>query len=193
MSTEALEALLARLSSGDDDAAAEVFATYAPYLRMVVRRRLTAKLRAKFDSLDVVQSVWVDLVRGFRRGAWKFEDAQQLRAFLTTATRNRFLNRVRRHHRSLEREQPLSDSSDLSPAAQPCPSEVAQAADVWAQLLQRCPPAHHELLRLKRDGLALHEISQRTGLHPSSVRRVLYDLARRAAAPPAAGPTPPNS
>src|SRR2546423_9464794 len=99
-----LEALLERLCQGDDAAAAEVFVTYAPYLRMVVRRQLSGKLRAKFDSVDVVQSVWIDLVRGFRRGAWKFDDAGKLRAFLITSTRNRFLNRVRRHRQSLDHE-----------------------------------------------------------------------------------------
>ena len=37
-------------------------------LRMVVRRRLSAGL-AKFDSSDIVQSVWADLVDGLRRRA----------------------------------------------------------------------------------------------------------------------------
>ena len=43
------------------------------------------------------------------------------------------------------------------------------------------PPEHHELLRLKRQGLSLDEIAAPTGLHPSSVRRILYELARRMA------------
>ena len=45
-----------------------------------------------------------------------------------------------------------------------------------------CPPAHHNLLELKRQGFPLAEIAARTGLHESSVRRILYDLARRLAA-----------
>ena len=54
-------------------------------------------------------------------------------------------------------------------------------------MLALCSPAHHELLRLKRQGLRLAEIAARTGLHESSVRRILYDLARRYAERPAAG------
>jgi RNA polymerase sigma-70 factor (ECF subfamily) len=46
-------------------------------------------------------------------------------------------------------------------------------------MLALCPPAHHELLRLKRQGLGLAEIAARTGLHESSVRRILYNLASR--------------
>ena len=49
-------------------------------------------------------------------------------------------------------------------------------------------PDHHELLRLKRQGLPLQEIAARTGLHEGSVRRILRQLARQLAL----GPTPPD-
>src|SRR5207302_24496 len=97
MDSDPLDALLVKLSEGDTDAAAAVFRTYGPILRMVVRRQLSDRLRSKFDSLDVVQSVWVDFLRGFQEVGWRFDNAA------------------------------------------------------------------------------------RTGLHPSSVRRILYDLARRLA------------
>jgi DNA-directed RNA polymerase specialized sigma24 family protein len=78
------------------------------------------------SALDVVQSVWADLLRGFRNGQWHFRDPAQLRAFLIRATHNRFLNRVRRHHHELEHEQALPEAGSASlPAPGPCPSEVA--------------------------------------------------------------------
>jgi RNA polymerase sigma-70 factor (ECF subfamily) len=193
MSTDPLEGLLEKLSSGDPTAAEQAFLAYEPYLRMVVRRQLPAWLRPKFDSVDVVQSVWADLLDGFRTAGWRFADADHLRAFLTKATRHRFIDRLRQHERAREREQPLyeSSASEGAQADDPRPSEVAQAEDLWQQMLALCPPAHHELLRLKREGLALDEIAARTGLHPSSVRRILYDLARRLAArQQAANPSP---
>jgi RNA polymerase sigma-70 factor (ECF subfamily) len=173
--------LLDRLGAGDDDAAGQAFQAYEPYLRLVVQRQLSDRLRAKFDSLDIVQSVWCDLLSGFRAGAWKFTDADHLRAFLVRATRNRFLNRLRDIRRALHREQPLGAAElDRAPASsQSRPSALAQADDLWQQLLRLCPPAHHELLRLKRQGLSLAELAERTGMHPSSVRRVLYELAAR--------------
>src|SRR5437660_803660 len=81
MSREPLDSLLERLSGGDPAAAEEVFRAYEPYLRMVVRRQLPAWLRPKFDSVDVVQSIWADLLDGFREGGWRFTDADHLRAF----------------------------------------------------------------------------------------------------------------
>jgi RNA polymerase sigma factor (sigma-70 family) len=184
MSDGPIDALLARLCAGDDAAAEQVFLAYEPLLRMVVRRQLSPQLRPKFDSVDVVQSVWVDLLHGFRVAGWRFADAAHLRAFLLKATRNRFLDRLRQHQKALGRELPLDgmDVEDLISPRQLRPSEVVQADELWEQVLALCPPAHRELLRLKKEGLPLADIAARTGLHESSVRRILYDLAQRLAA-----------
>ena len=48
-------------------------------------------------------------------------------------------------------------------------------------MLALCPPAHRNLLLLRREGVPLAEIAARTGLHPGSIRRILRDLARKIA------------
>lgn len=178
-----IEALLDKLSSGDAAAAEEVFRTYEPYLRKIVRRRLPLKLRAKFDSTDIVQSIWVDLLQDFRGGTLHFTDANHLRAFLIRVTRNRFNDRFRRNRLASEKELPFGRAQGemLALSRQPAPSEIVQAEDLWEQLLALCPPAHKDLLRLRREGVPLSEIAARTGLHPGSVRRILRDLARKVA------------
>jgi RNA polymerase sigma-70 factor (ECF subfamily) len=184
MSTEHVDRLLDQLNSGDARAAEQVFRTYEPYLRMLVRRQLRTPLRAKFDSMDVVQSVWADVLEGVREAGWHFNDRAHLQAFLVRLAKNRFIDRCRKHRNALALEEPLVD--ELPPAsiasAEPRPSEVAQRNELWDQMLSLCPPAHHELLRMKRQGLSLAEIAARTALHESSVRRILYDLAKRFAA-----------
>jgi RNA polymerase sigma factor (sigma-70 family) len=184
MQTDALDQLLDKLSSGDDAAAEEVFRAYEPYLRVVVRRMLPANMRPKFDSVDVVQSVWADVLRRFRDGGYRFSSANQLRAFLVKATRNRFIDRARQNRAAVQHQQSLeaTHAGDRLEASADQPSELAQADDLWAQMMALCPPAHHRLLELKRQGCSLAEIAQQTGLHESSVRRILYDLARRLAA-----------
>jgi RNA polymerase sigma-70 factor (ECF subfamily) len=181
MSSQPLDTLLERLSAGDPAAAEEVFRTYEPYLRMVVRRQLPAWLRPKFDSLDVVQSVWADLLEGFRAGGWRFADADHLRAFLVKVTQNRFIERLRQQQRTAA-DRPVRDDEAALAAPDPRPSEEAQAEDLWQQILSQCPPRHHEVLRLRREGCRIEEIAERTGLHAGSVRRILYDVARRMAA-----------
>jgi RNA polymerase sigma-70 factor (ECF subfamily) len=179
------DGLLDRLSRGDADAADAVFRKYEPFLRRLVRRLLRPRLRSKFDSADVVQSVWTDLIAGFQVGRWRFADEARLRAFLVRMTRNRFLDRYRQARTALERERPLAGFASWrlpeAPAARP--SENARAVEVWERLLALCPPEHQEVLQLRRLGLSRAEIAGRTGLHEGSVRRILRGLARRVAFP----------
>lgn len=183
MSAPPLDALLLRLNAGDATAADLLFRSYEPLLRMVVRRRISQSLRPKFDSTDVVQSVWADLVEGLAKARWKFQNARQLRAFLIKMTRNRLIDRIRQHRRALDREVSLaSHEIETFPAARTARvSENFYADELWRQMLTVCPPAHYEILHLKRQGASLSEIAERTGLHPGSIRRILYDLARRVA------------
>jgi RNA polymerase sigma-70 factor (ECF subfamily) len=180
---DALQQLLDPLCRGDTEAVRRAFVAYEPYLRMVVRRQLTASLRVRFDSMDVVQSIWADLLEGFRAGGWRFETADQLRSFLVRATRNRLIDRVRRERMGLLREQGMDPAGleSLSPQQQPAAADGLEAEELWQRLLLLCPPQHRELLDLKRQGLALAEIAQRTKLHESSVRRILYDLSAKLA------------
>jgi RNA polymerase sigma-70 factor (ECF subfamily) len=180
---EPLDSLLQKLSSGDAAAAEQVFRTYEPYLRMVVRRRLSPELRAKFDSLDIVQSVWLHMLRRFREAGWRFADTAHLRAFLVQLTRHRFIDRLRRHRLALQREQPLTEAEGTESCSldKPDPCEVLQAEELWEQMLELCPPAHQEILRLKREGALTSEVAARVGLHEGSVRRILHTLAQRLA------------
>jgi RNA polymerase sigma-70 factor (ECF subfamily) len=176
--------MLVKLAAGEPEAAERVFHTYEPFLRAMVRRRLTPPLRAKFDSIDVVQSVWADVLTGFGKKERDFADREHLRAFLARVTYNHFVNHCRRHSQALEREQPLhdDDSPALPASDEPRPSQVVQADELWTDMLELCPAAHRDVLELKREGLSLAEIASRTGLHEGSVRRLLYDLAKRLAA-----------
>ena len=179
MSTPSLNDLLAKLCQGDLDAAEQVFVNYEPYLRKVVRRQLSTRLRIRFDSLDIVQSVWRDLLHGFRNAGWRFTTTAQLQAFLVKATRNRFIDRCRQHTANLDREESLANIAqhDLPEASEPQPYDVLQAEDLWERMLTLCPAEHHELLRLKRAGMSLQEIAAQAGLHVGSVRRILRTLA----------------
>ncbi len=190
MSTDALEALLEKLSGGDMEAAQQVFVAYEPYLRKVVRRQLPAWLRPKFDSADVVQSVWADMIEGLREAQWHFADVEHLRAFLVKLVRNRFVDRFRRHHTAAEREQSLetTESTALTGGAAPRPSQTVQADELWERMLRLCREEHRPILLLKREGLPVADIAARTGLHEDSIHRILRQLKVRLAFAEKTGP-----
>jgi RNA polymerase sigma-70 factor (ECF subfamily) len=188
MNTSPLDVLLDKLCSGDAAAAEQAFLEYEPYLRKVVRRLLPQRLRAKFDSVDIVQSAWSDLWQGFRDAGWRFANANQLRAFLVRATRNRFIDRYRQLDPLVRQEEKLAGHKleQIPAAAQATPSALAQAGDLWQRLLELCPPEYQPILRMKRQGVPMEEIAAQTGLHPGSIRRILRQLACQLAgeAPP---------
>ena len=182
MSEESLSAVVEKLAQGDQSAAEQVFRAYEPYLRQVVRRQLSTDLRAEFDSTDVVQSVWSDLLQGFREAAWSFDDSERLKAFLVNATRHRFLDRARRYRarrRNLATVKAGSRLDEAVPSGQARPSQILQAEELWNRMLAVSRPEDRELLRLKRDGFTIAEIASRMGLHEDSIRRILRDLACR--------------
>jgi RNA polymerase sigma factor (sigma-70 family) len=197
MTNQPLDSLLEKLCSGDPAAAERVFLAFEPYLRMVVRKKLPPRLRAKFDSMDVVQSVWADLLRGFREAGWRFADEAHLRAFLVKLTRHRFIDQIRRHRTAVARECPLGEMAraDEPPSPQPSPSELAQADELRDRMFALCSPAHREIVRLRMRGVPVAEIATRLSLHVGSVHRILHDLACRVAIerkplrPPSGKPT----
>jgi RNA polymerase sigma factor (sigma-70 family) len=185
MTVDPLDELVERLNKGDMSAAERAFVAYEPYLRMAVRRRLTGPLRTKLDSMDIVQSVWADVLAGLGDSGWRFADRSHFRAFLVKVARNRLIDRRRQHHRAIEKEQALAvmRPDELPRVQEPRPSEIAQGHELWMSMLEQCSPAHREILFLKRKGLLLTEIAARTGFHEGSIRRILYDLARRLSIP----------
>jgi RNA polymerase sigma-70 factor (ECF subfamily) len=180
MTADAADRLIAKLNAGDADAAGELFQQLEPYLRMVIRRQMSGKIRPKFDSADIVQSVWADVVDGLHHAKWKFENVDQLRAFLLRMTRNRFVDRLRQNRRALDHEwaMPNRDIDVMASHASARVSENFYADELWHQMLDACPPAHYQVLYLKRQGASLDEIAARTGLHKGSVRRILYQIGR---------------
>lgn len=174
--------LLDRLNRGDTSAADELFSAYAPYLRAVARGRISDRLRAKFDSSDVVQSVWVQVVRKLRDRTLRVSTEAELRAMLVTITQRRVIGRVRHVSTACNAEWPLTTAAeDVLSHDGPRPSEVAQADDVWAQIVRACPSEHLPVVQYRRQGLSSNEIADRTGLHEGSVRRILRQIARKLA------------
>jgi RNA polymerase sigma-70 factor (ECF subfamily) len=181
MGEDSLDHWIARLNEGDAQAVEHVLLAYEPYLRLAVRRRLGQRLRAKVDSTDIVQSVFANVLHGFRNGGWRFAGPPHLLAFLRRIAWRRLANRYQEHREDLNRTQSLFETAarDLLHADSPRPSEVAQGREFWERVLQACPPAHREVVRLRAKGFRIGEIAARTGLHEGSVRRILYELARR--------------
>jgi len=183
VTAEPLDVLLDRIRADDYQAAEQIVVAYETQLRLIVRRQLSRRLRAKFDSLDVVQSVWTRMLHDFRARGCRIASTEHLRNYLVQVTRNCLTDRLRHFRVALQHEQSVEevDTGDRAASRQPRPSEIAQGNELWDTMLACCPPKYHELLRLKRRGLSLDAIALKTGLHEGSVRRIIRQLARQLA------------
>jgi RNA polymerase sigma factor (sigma-70 family) len=182
MTRETSDKLLGQLLEGDIEVLGELFAVYESYLRAIVRSQLSNQLQSKFDSVDVVQSVWVQLLQKLERDGCRINDQNHLRALLVTIARRRLISRARQCSLA-DLKVTLDDEGweTIFDSRQDMPSETAQANDLWTRMLELISPEHHKVLILKREGLPLQEIADRTGLHEGSVRRILRKLSRELA------------
>ena len=171
--------LLALVGRGDPGAAERLYRLYRPYLLAVVRRR-SARARTR-ESSDVVQSVWVRVVRQLATRGLVADSEPQLRGLLAVIARRRLADRARAASRRPAPAAGAAGPAPEEPGRLARPSEVAVAHETWARLLELCPPEHRNLLHLRRQGLTLTEVAERAGMHDGSVRRVFRHLARAAA------------
>jgi RNA polymerase sigma factor (sigma-70 family) len=148
----------------------------AKLLERMVRRLLPAQLRSKIDPEDVVQSAWLAVCR--RQSAVDvFRSLELAERYLRTVTRNCLVDLIRHFRRASACEQALDGAADHLRTNEPAPDALAAADELWASMLAACPPEYQQILQMKRGGESLAEIACATGLHASSIRRILYRLA----------------
>lgn len=191
--------LWVRARRGDETAIRDLLQSFGDDVRRMVRARLPRVLRSQFDSMDFVQEVWQSVfVRDGESepepepepaASGRFDNAQHLRAYVAGVVRNKVFQEHRRRTQTrkydLAREEPLhghhpgrEGPRDL-PAPDPTPSQNVQAQDRWDQLLAGRSPREAQVIDLRRQGLTFPEISEQTGLHDRTVRRIIDDARRR--------------
>jgi RNA polymerase sigma-70 factor (ECF subfamily) len=172
------------MNKPDLDAVERMFRDYEPRLRKIVRQRIPGGLRAKFDSVDVIQSVWMSVVQRLRDGELRFADETHLRSFLIRLALCRFIDLCRQHRNSLGHERPLvalaAEPTRMAPDDRP--TAIVRARELLDRLMELCQPSHRDLVRLRAMGLSMAEIADRSGYHEGSVRRIFAELERRFAA-----------
>ncbi len=184
---EDLQSFLARIRSGDEDAARELLTRYEAEVRLVVRRQLPRLMRSRFDSIDFMQSVWGSFFRRVRGddGPSDFEDGRHLVAFLARAAKNKVIDEYRRagsQKQNMKREEPLW-LDDQRPreleGRDDSPSELAEAHEALQRLQSLLPKDRRQIIELKAQGLSSREIGEELGVSERTVQRVIEELRNR--------------
>jgi RNA polymerase sigma-70 factor (ECF subfamily) len=186
MDDEVFVQLMARARGGDEAAVGELLRHYEEDVRLMVRVRLPRALRSQFDSMDFVQAVWQSF---FSDDPGRFANSRHLRGFLAGVVRNKVHEEYRRRTRTrkydMGREESLyvrrggRDEPREVAAPDPSPSQNAQAADRWDQLLAGRSELEARVVELRRQGLTFDEIAEQTGLSERSARRIIDAIRER--------------
>ena len=173
--------LLAAFRAGEPAAGAELYALFAPLIRVAVRRRLHHRLRTRFDSLDFVQDVWASFLAS-PPDRHAFVTAEAVAGFLARVAHNKvvevFRQRFGTQKNDIAREVSAAPSgADADPPARtPTPSQWAIAGEQWERLLRHIPPGHRAIVERLREGHNHEDIARLTNVSLSTVNRIVRRL-----------------
>ena len=174
--------------NGDQSAAETLFRRYFTRLHALVRTRLSAKMTARFDADDVVQSALQSFFDGARDGKFVLKHAGDLWHLLAAIAINKIRHEERRHSadkRSFDIEQlplPLRDGVDAETAwlaHDPTPEEAAILADEVESLLRPLEDEQRCIVELRLQGHSLDEIAVMVRRSQRTVRRTMELIKHR--------------
>jgi RNA polymerase sigma-70 factor (ECF subfamily) len=175
--------LMARLRTGDNDAATQVFNRFANRLIELARRRLNPQIRQKLDPEDVLQSVFrsffVHQAAGQITGLESWDNLWALLVVITMRKCGRRIEYFRSASRDVQREIPPPLSSDESSSDsgtssdEPTPSEAAMLTETVEQLMNGLEGRHRDILSLSLQGYTVREISVQVSCTERTAYRVL--------------------
>jgi RNA polymerase sigma factor (sigma-70 family) len=165
--------VLARARAGDADAVAALYARHSRRVMAIVRRRLSPMLRAKYDTMDLAQSVFLEVLRELPRLDDKGEAA--FAHLLAIKAENKVRLKLRRHlgKSGVRAERRLASDAD-PPAADAHVGAALEGVEdsvKLRRLLDEFDADAREILRLHGDGRPFAEIASTLGLASADAAR----------------------
>lgn len=178
------DSLIVRVRNGDNDAATDLLSEYGPHIIRVIRRRMNAKLRERFDSQDFTQAVWASFF-GNLDAVTRLRDSAELILFLSRVASNKVIDAGRRSQVSAEMrlsERSPSEARDHLPlveTTQPTPSQHAIAQESLDRIVRDEGETERHIVDCRRRGMTQQEIAAEMGTSERQIRRILSRLARK--------------
>jgi RNA polymerase sigma factor (sigma-70 family) len=171
-----------RICGGSSEAVDQFIEDYGPHIQRVVRSRLNPSLRAKFDSLDFVQMVWMTLFSDLSKLA-EFTDPDELTAYLVVLARNKVIEETRRRTRyqkyNIRRESDLNVSDPQVQASvrrNDTPSAQLIARERFDKILNEKSDRDRRVFALRMEGATFNEIAAQLGISERTARQVMVDI-----------------
>jgi RNA polymerase sigma factor (sigma-70 family) len=173
--------LMARLRSGDDEAASKVFERFASELIALAYQKLDARIRQKLDPEDIVQSVFRSFFghqrAGDLRGLGSWDNLWSLLVLMTARKCHRQRRHFHAHCRDVRKEVPLTPSNESAIDLEICdreatPDDAAALIEMSDGLLNEFEGRSRDILLLRFANYSPEEISTRVGCTERTVHRI---------------------
>ncbi len=185
---ERFHLLLQRIREGSEEAAREFVDEYGAAILRAVRRKLSRKLRSRFDSADFAQTVWASFFAD-REAIASFQDPAAIVAYLQESARSKVKNEYRRLFRrqtdSVAREEPLANYANGRhlepnlPGSDPTPSEAVSFQESYDRICNDIPPHLQQMLEMQRHGDTYEDIAREFGVSTRTIRRIFRRLRHK--------------
>lgn len=171
--------LLSATKQGNQEALSELHRRYAPRVFARIRQRLTPMLRRRYDTLDLAQSVFAEVLRDLDRIEDRGESA--FCHLMYIKAENKVRKKLRRHlDREGRRREMTLDSAhyhngDVDPAVH---AEHSENQRRLREMLSTLDETGRALLILRGQQNLSHEaIAKRLGLPSANAARMRYSRA----------------
>jgi RNA polymerase sigma-70 factor (ECF subfamily) len=177
-----------RWQAGDEKAATELYYRYLEKLVSVAQRRLSAKLAARLDAEDIVQSVFRSFFGRAQKGMFVFKDDDDIWKLLVQITVHKTLKHVA-YHRRAKRDAGAEVASGAGDqdrlvtylSREPSPEEAAIFVDSVEFFLRELRPQDRKIIEMRLEGFDQVEIAKRLGLSDRTIRRLMERIRSLAA------------
>ncbi|MCA9239477.1 MAG: helix-turn-helix domain-containing protein [Planctomycetales bacterium] len=172
--------LVRRFRAGEQDAATALYARYAAKLQRLADRNTGSDLAARFDSDDVVQSVFRTFFRRIQGGEYDLPDGEELWRLLLVLGLNK-IRGLAAYHRAQRRNVATTQHVEDSrlgglPGAEDPHLAMASLEEVIREVTASLPQIHGEIVRRRIEGYKQSEIAAATNRTERTVERVLQSF-----------------
>jgi RNA polymerase sigma-70 factor (ECF subfamily) len=167
-----------RWSTGDQQAAEQLFARYAARLTRIAEQHLSRKIAAREGGEDVVQSVFRTFFRRIAEGQFQIDGSAQVWRLLVKITLQKARTRGRYHEAKKRRagaEVRAEDDSWVAEALDrdPDPAAAVELVDLMESLIQGVPPLYCRVLELRLQGMVPADVARELKISRNTVYRAL--------------------
>jgi RNA polymerase sigma-70 factor (ECF subfamily) len=167
-------------STGDEDAARQLFDSYAEQLIVLARKRISQRLASRIDAEDIVQSVFRTFFHRAKQGQFHLEEPDDVCKLLARITVHKTFRQIAFHKRAKRdagQETPQGDDAqDLLlklMGGEPSPEEAAAFVDQLEHFLVQLKDEDRRILEMRMEGYSNVEIAEQLGITDRKIRRIM--------------------